>query len=278
MSLDINHNSFGQLSNLADSLIIELSDSYIKFCELQSNDTSPLYVCHYPIENDLKHSVSEHLINALKHFQFSKKSYKHVYINYFTPQFTLCPNAFYNHENNRALLEFNSGTIGSKFIVTDDVSSDIKLIFAIDEELKSTLDQLFPNHFLKHTLTVISKLSLASEEFIKEHIVLAINSDYIEVAVKQEQKLLLANQYSVKTQEDVLYYVLFILEQYHLNPLTTNIKIIGNIDASSSLILSLKKYIKYINLGVGHKTINWSNLNGMPQHFNYTLLNRLFCE
>lgn len=278
MSLDINHNSFGQLSNLADSLVIELSDNYIKFCELQSNEANPLYVCHYPIENDLKHTISEHLINALKHFQFSKKSYKHVYINYFTAQFTLCPNAFYNHENNRALLEFNSGTIGSKFIVTDDVSPDIKLIFAIDEELKSTLDQLFPNHFLKHTLTVISKLTLASEEFIKEHIVLAINSDYIEVAVKQEQKLLLANQYSIKTQEDVLYYVLFILEQYHLNPLTTNIKIIGNIDASSSLILSLKKYIKYINLGVGHKTINWSNLNGMPQHFNYTLLNRLFCE
>ncbi len=278
MSMETNHNSFGQLSNLADSLVIELSDSYIKFCELQSNETSPLYVCHYPIENDLKHSISEHLINALKHFQFSKKSYKHVYINYFTPQFTLCPNAFYNHENNRALLEFNSGTIGSKFIVTDDVSSDIKLIFAIDEELKSTLDQLFPNHFLKHTLTVISKLTLASEEFIKEHIVLAINTNYIEVAVKQEQKLLLANQYSIKTQEDVLYYVLFILEQYHLNPLTTNIKVIGNIDASSSLILSLKKYIKNINLGVGHKSINWSNLNGMPQHFNYTLLNRLFCE
>lgn len=128
MSMETNHNSFGQLSNLADSLVIELSDSYIKFCELQSNETSPLYVCHYPIENDLKHSISEHLINALKHFQFSKKSYKHVYINYFTPQFTLCPNAFYNHENNRALLEFNSGTIGSKFIVTDDVSSDIKLI------------------------------------------------------------------------------------------------------------------------------------------------------
>jgi len=278
MSLETNHNSFGQLSDLADGLVIELSDNLIKFCEFQFNDNNPLYICQYPIENTLQHSLSEYLIIAVKHFHFSKKTYKHVYINYFTPQFTLCPSAFYNMENNRALLEFNCGAIGSNLILTDDINTDIKLIYAVDEQLKSTLDQLFPNHLLKHTLNVVSKLMLSSEELMKEQIILSIHSNYIEVVVKQEQKLVLANQYSIKTQEDVLYYVLFILEQYHLNPLIVNIKIIGNIDSSSPLINSLKKYIKNINLGMGHKAINWVNLKGMPQHFNYTLLNRLFCE
>lgn len=278
MSLETNHHSFGQLSELADGLVIELSENLIKFCEFQFNDNNPLYICHYPIENTLQQSLSEHLIIAVKHFQLSKKTYKHVFVNYFSTQFTLCPNAFYNPENNRALLEFNAGSIGNTLILTDDVNTDIKLIYAIEEQVKSTLDQLFPNHFIKHTLTVLSKLMLSSEELVKDHIILEINNHYIEVVVKQEQKLVLANQYSIKTNEDVLYYVLFILEQYHLNPLTTNIKIIGNIDTSSSLINSLKKYIKNINLGMGHKTINWSNLKGMPQHFNYTLLNRLFCE
>lgn len=278
MLLETNHNSFGQLSDLADGLVIELSDSLIKFCEFQFSDNNPLYICHYPIENNLQHTLSQHLINAVKHFQFSKKTYKHVYINYFTTQFTLCPSAFYTIENNRALLEFNAGSIGNTLILADDINTDIKLIYAIDEQIKSTLDQLFPNHLLKHTLTVLSKLMLSSEELVKENIILSIHANYIEVVVKQDQRLLLVNQYSIKTQEDVLYYVLFILEQYHLNPLTVTIKIIGNIDSSSSLINSLKRYIKNINLGIGHKTINWANLKGMPQHFNYTLLNRLFCE
>jgi hypothetical protein len=278
MSLETNHNSFGQLSDVADGLVIELSDSLIKFCEVQFNENNSLYICHYPIENTLQYSLSEHLINALKHFQISKKSYKHVYINYITSQFTLCPSVFYNLENNRAFLEFNSGTVGNALVLTDEINADIKLIYAIDEQIKSTLDQLFPNHLLKHTLTVLSKLMLSSEELVKENVIVSIHANYIEVVVKQEQKLLLANQYSIKTQEDVLYYVLFILEQYHLNPLKVNIKIIGDIDSSSSLINSLKKYIKNINLGIGHKTINWSTLKGMPQHFNYTLLNRLFCE
>jgi hypothetical protein len=278
MSLEINHTSFGQLSDLADSLVIEISESLIQCCELQSGQNKPLFVCNYPIENTLGHSLSEHLINALKHFQFYKKTYQHVYVNYFNEQFTLCPGVFYNAENNRSLLEFNTGSSSDKPVITDDINTDIKLIYTIDESLKSTLDLIFPHHQLKHTLTVLSRLMLLSEELVKENIILSIHSNYIEVIVKQDQKLLLTNQFFIKTQEDVLYYVLFILEQYQLNPLTVNITVVGNLDATSALILSLKKYIKNIHLGLGHKSINWSAITGMPQHFNYTLLNRLFCE
>lgn len=278
MSLEVNHTAFGHLSDLADSLVIEISDSLMYFCELQSEQNKPLYVCNYPIENSSSNTLSEHLVIAIKHFQFSKKSYKHIYVNYFNQQFTLCPTAFYNSENNRSLLEFNTGATSDKLILTDDINADIKLIYAVDEFLKSTLDLIFPHHQLKHSLTLLSKLMLLSEELVKEHIILSIQPNHIEVIVKQDQKLLLANQFSVKTQEDVLYYVLFILEQYQLNPLMVNITLVGNLDTTSSLIASLKKYIKNIHLGLGHKSINWSEITGMPQHFNYTLLNRLFCE
>lgn len=276
--ISINHTSFGQSSNLADTLVIELSETLIQFCELESAQNKPVFICEYSIENILKHTLSEHFISAIKHFQFSKKQYQHVYINYFTQQFTLCPTTFYNSDANRSMLEFNTGSTLDKVIVTDDVNTDIKLIYAIDESLKSTLDLIFPSHQLKHSLTVLSKLMLVSEELIKENILLSIHANYIEVVVKQEQKLVLTNQFSIKTQEDVLYYVLFILEQYQLNPITANITIVGNLDTNSELIGSLKKYIKNIRLALGNKSINWSDITGAPQHFNYTLINRLFCE
>jgi hypothetical protein len=276
--IHINHTTFGQSSDLADSLVIEISDSLISFSELQSAQNKPLFICHYPIDNALKHSLSEQLVSAIKHFQFSKKKYEHVNVNYFTHQFTLCPTAFYNSDNNRSMLEFNAGSVSNQLILTDDINTDIKLIYAIDEALKSTLDQIFPHHQLRHTLTVLSKLMLVSEELVKEQIVLAIHANHMEVVVKQEQKLVLANQYPAKTQEDILYYVLFILEQYQLNPLTANITITGNVDSNSELISSLKKYIKNIHLALGNKSINWSSVTGTPQHFNYTLINRLFCE
>lgn len=276
--ITINHTSFGQSSNSGDTLVIELSENLIQFCELDSAQNKPVFICEYPIENILKHTLSEHFISAIKHFQFSKKQHQHVYINYFTQQFTLCPAALYNSDSNRAMLEFNTGPTADKLVLTDDISTDIKLIYASDESLKSTLDLIFPNHQLRHTLTILSKVMLVSEELIKEHILLSIHSNYIEVVVKQEQKLVLANQFAIKTQEDVLYYILFILEQYQLNPLTVNVSIVGNFDSNSELITSLKKYIKNIRLALGNKSLNWSGVTGTPQHFNYTLINRLFCE
>lgn len=280
MSSDININlsAFGQLSDSSDTLIIEISDYLIQFCELDSKHNKPQYICHYSIDSTIQNTINDHLIYAIKHFQLSKKQYQLVYINYFNPQFTLCPSNFYNSEHSRAMLELNVGNTNNHIILTDDIRTDIKLIYTIDDSLKSALDNLFPNHQLKHTLTILSSLMLQSDELIKENILLSIHSNYIEIVVKQGHQLLLSNQYTIKTQEDILYYILFILEQYHLNHLTVNITLVGNIDVNSSLIVALKKYIKHIHLALGHKTINWDGISGAPQHYNYTLLNRIFCE
>lgn len=276
--IQINTNSFGKISDLADCLIIELSASVIEFCEMNAEQNKLQFVTAYPIESASNITLSEHLIIAIKHFQLSKKAYKKVYVNYFNPQFTLCPVNFYVQENLRSLLEFNVGSVGNQLIETDDITTDIKLIYAIDEQLKSTLDNIFPNHHLTHTLSVLAKLMLNAEEMTKENILLSIHTNHIEIIVKQDHKLILANQFSIKTQEDVLYYILFTLEQYKLNPLFVNVCVTGNIDSTSNLISSLKKYIKHIRLAKGHKSLDWQSVSGMPQHFNYSLINRLFCE
>ena len=119
---------------------------------------------------------------------------------------------------------------------------------------------------------------LQSDEFTKENILLFVSEHHIEIVVKQDHKLLLSNQYGIKTTEDVLYYLLFILEQYEFNPLFVNVTVAGNTESTSPIISSIKKYIKNVSLAKGNKFINWQGLQGMPQHFNFTLLNRLFCE
>lgn len=276
--IQINTSSFGKGSESGDSLLIGLSSSGIYFCELNAANNRILFSASFPFDANVNTGTRDHLLNGLKHFQLSKKNYQHVLINYFDKHFTLVPVNFYDTDNLRSLLEFNVGTIGDKVIVTDDINADIKLIYAMDEQLKSLLDTVFPGHQLRHSLSVASKLMLNSDELLKENMLLSIYSDHIELVVKQNQKLMLANQYPIKTQEDVLYYVLFVLEQYQLNPLLVTITVDGNIDSNAPLITSLKKYVKQIRLAKGHKALNWEQVTGMPQHFNYTLINRLFCE
>jgi len=263
---------------VADTLIVEISNHVFYFCEVEGEKNCPLFICSFPLDNTVNKSISEQFLVATNHFGFSKKKYKTVLVNEVSLQFTLCPTALYETDNARALLEFNCGDTEQKLILTDDIHSTIKLAYTIDETLKSTLDKLFPQHQLKHQITVLARLMLNTEELLNENMLISIRDNSVEVIVKQNQQLILANQYSVKTNEDILYYVLFIVEQYQLNPLTVALTIVGNMEANSEIIVSLKKYIKHIRLATGHKTLNWEYLIGMPQHFNYTLLNRLFCE
>lgn len=277
-AIQLHTSTFGKPADNADCLILEISPNTIAFSELNSAQNALLYVCEYPIDTNSIIPIHEHVLLAVKHFQFAKNNYSTVYVMLSHAQFTLCPIHFYNQENLRSILEFNVGSVNNQLVQTDDISHDIKLIYAVEEQLKSTLNNIFPNHHLNHSISISAKLMLNSEELTKESILLAVHANYIEVIVKQEQKLLLANQYATKTDEDILYFVLFILEQYQLNPLLVNVTVTGNIKSDTDLITSLKKYIKNVRLARGHKSLNWQAVSGMPQHFYYTLSNRLFCE
>jgi hypothetical protein len=273
-----NHNSFGIASEQADTLVLELSPYGIDFCELNSDLNQPLHTVHADIDNNSPLSVKEQVISAIRHFRFSQKTYRTVYINFFAELFTLCPSAFYEAESKRQILEFNAGPSGDAVILQDDIIQEIKLIYAIDEHLKSTLDLIFPNHHMKHSLSVLSQLMLHSEDLAKARVLVNVHDAYIELVIKQDGKLVLANQFGVRSPEDILYYILFALEQYQLEPSSVELAIIGNADAQSELIQALKKYIKHVRLGIGNRSINWQGLEGMPQHFNYSLINRVFCE
>ena len=276
--LMIDYSSYGIQSDKADCLTISIYPNVISFCEQQLSTHQVVHLCHYQTDVIDSHLFADHLISSVKHFQATKKKYSQIFINYFTPLFTLCPSSMFSQDNKRDLLEFNVGEIHQQIVLVDDVSTDIKLIYAIDEQLKSTLNQLFPSHHLQHSVTGLVKLMLTADDFQKEQLLISIQKNNIEVVLKQNHQLILANQYEYSTANDVLYYVLNIIEQYQLNPLTVNISVIGNIASNAEIVTLLKKYIKCIRLATGNKKTDWSNLSGMPQHYNYLLINRVFCE
>jgi hypothetical protein len=75
---------------------------------------------------------------------------------------------------------------------------------------------------------------------------LIINDGLIEIAAKSNNNLLFYNVFSFENNEDVLYYLLFMMEQFSLNPLSTRLLIGGQVQTNDSLIISIKKYIKHV--------------------------------
>lgn len=273
--LNISRQNFGKVSVNADYLVVEINGQYISLCGIQGDSTKPLFIYHYQSSDKLPGLNLPEVLNHLR-IDFSKS--KKVFINYSTSLFTLCPSVLSAGLSHRELLEFNVGSVGDQVIVTDEVNSEVQFIWSVNDQLKSLLDKTFPNHHLRHQLSVLSELFFRAEEFAKTSVLLMLENGYAAIFVKEGQSLLLANRYEIHSAEDILYYLLFVTDQFKLNPALLQLSIAGNVETNSEIILFLKKYIKHVTPVKGHKSINWSELNGMPQHFNYTLLNRIFCE
>jgi hypothetical protein len=261
----------------ADTLIIEISDDEFSYCSFNQHSNTPLFIHNQPIDKNSTQSIEMQFQAFIISSNVIKTSYKDVFINHSNTKFTLCPTVLYSPENTRTLLEFNIGYTSDSVIKTDEINHDIQCIYAIPELLNSTIDKLLPSHKSKNTLSVLCQLFLSAEEFSSESVLLYLYKNLIYIIVKDKHKLLLANTFDVNTQEDVLYYLLFTLEQFELNPLTVKLAIAGNTETNNTLITSVKKYIKEVRFATGNKSIHWENLKGIPQHFNYSLINRLYC-
>lgn len=276
--IKIDNSAFGMPSAEADTLIIEVSKTDYAFCEYNSKNNKLLFAATHHIDSNSIEKPEEQLIRGLNLFQLSKKNYNNVLVNYHHSDFTICPDPFYNSNNAKEILEFNIGTVGHQIIKTNDINNHIKIIYSVDESTSNLIDSVFPQHQSKHSLCVLGQLQLNSEDLLNDEVVLYFKEDTISVVIKNKQTLLLANTYLIKSPEDVLYYLLFALEQYELNPLFVKIVLTGNINTASPLANSIKKYIKHVRFGIGNKLIDWTEVKGMPQHYYYSILNRLFCE
>lgn len=222
--------------------------------------------------------LNNYLIQFISENDLSKQHFQNIYINWVGNHFTLLPSSFYEPEKARDLLEFNIGKNPDETVITNDVE-DIKLVYSIPNDIKNTIDKLFPSHNLKHIGYSTVKLFFNHFQLKNAELFLNIHNGQTEIVIKKDKKPLLYNVFNTLSDEDVLYYLLFSVEQFNLNPSTVKVAIAANRETSDTLFTAVKKYIKNVDFAVSDKLIiRKEELEKLPHHFYFTSLNRLLCE
>ena len=99
------------------------------------------------------------------------------------------------------------------------------------------------------------------------------------MCIKRDKQLLLYNIFSTKSDEDILYYLMFSVEQFKLDPNSLKLCVAANRETNDELFKTLKRYIKNVNFAVSDKIIERTEtFETIPHHYYFTLLNRLLCE
>jgi hypothetical protein len=204
-------------------------------------------------------------------------SFSKVYISVADVPYTIVPNAFYAEEDKASYLHFATGAQNNQTILSDDIShSESKLIYSIDKNIKEQLDKYYPNHHLISTISnQLNNIPVAKKN--KAAAYLNFRRDSVDLILVKD-KVVFCNSFSVISPEDLIYFVLSSLELNNFEVQDTQFVIYGETETNSLWIKLMKKYIKHIDFaGIEKQFKKPLEINNMPSHYYYHLINLIHC-
>lgn len=261
-------------------LVLNLSYHGFEAAAFSGSPYTITKIAEAQFKEPVKHAdeLSQLFLQFVADNNLNKQNHKSVLVNWLGDHFTLVPASFYDAEKAKEMLEFNVGGTNGELTFTNDVN-DIKLIGAVPAELKSALDRTFSNHNFKHIGYSSMKLFFTHFQLKNADVFLNIHTGLTEVLIKKDKKPVLYNMFKTENDEDVLYYLLFSIEQFDLNPSTLKLFISANRPTTDNLFTAIKKYVRHVDFTVSDKVIvRKEAFEQTPHHYYFSALNRLLCE
>ena len=136
---------------------------------------------------------------------------------------------------------------------------DIVNVFAMNRKLGKWLKTTYP----KTKLSVVHSCSsfvegLNTFEITRKSFHCNIERGCIQIAVLQDNNLLICNQYIVKKPDDYLKYVMVVFKELEMDADLDTITLWGNPKTSSPHLMRLRKYYKHFNMGTRKNNLKFS--------------------
>lgn len=204
------------------------------------------YQFHTHVPQHTRHEI------AIKYFSASIDRFKKLTFLYQADKFLFIPDALWKKD-----------TLMQDFMVVNDYFSEKEtlhkkvfqphkctFIYTLPAEYKSAFKYLEQDIDIKPTATELIQFY---DKYLKPKqneadILLHIQTNNVEIACFQQGSWLHYNQFKYDAAEDMLYYVLFTMEQLKLNTSNTQVHILGRVEKVGNLYQLLYKYIRQIDI------------------------------
>jgi hypothetical protein len=212
---------------------------------------------------------------ATEHNLLSKQ-FERCTITVVSSDFTLIPQAFADKTGVEAV-NFVNGRNHTRHL-THHLKA-LNVVAGFDVNWMNSVEKLFPNAVIKHCAAVTLSLFNDHPSLSGADVFLLINGADMELCARNEKGLLFYNVYKPQNDEDVLYYLLFAMEQFALNPLTLKLAFASNAETKQELLKTLQKYVRNLQLcSVAPGMLMEGEFKNISAHQYFQLLNQHLCE
>jgi hypothetical protein len=194
---------------------------------------------------------------------------------------TLIPTMLFDQEEKDAYFDFiHEQKIGEYTRYDRMEQLEMVNVYAVPNELVETISGMFPGSGLfHHSTALIKSIWMNYKNRINgRKLFIHVRESAFDLLVFEGKQLEYYNAFHFKAPADIIYYVIFVMEQLDLNPEETGVILMGMIDRESPAYELLYRYIRNIEFAERNEILKYSyGFNEIPGHQHYLLLNLRLC-
>lgn len=240
-----------------------------------------VYYSYAFVSTQKKFSNNELLLlinDLLTRYHLQQYNLKEIRIIYSSSHFVLCPEEFYLSDKKNLLLNFVH-PVSADEIILNNSFENIKIIFSIPSNIHQNLLQIFPSAHLLHSSASMLNIFYHHPFLLHSKIWAHIHPNYIEVVAKDNKQLLFYNTFEVQNSLDILYYLLFCMQQLKFDPKETDLFVSGNLSLQHTVFQLLQKYVHSVHLIHHHPKLHILPIDAaLISHHHFITLNHYLCE
>lgn len=259
-------------------LSLNLGSNFIMYAISTENFNNVFELAHIEFSPTSNQTYREKFNFFLQNFSLAQQKFEKVNVAVLNNEFALLPEAYKVDLEIKSYLSFSTGNQQLKSTFQHRIL-DFRFCYSVDSDLLSDLEKSFSHASIRHAGAVSLHLFFSHFSLQQSDVFLVLGETNIEIMIKKQDKLIFYNVYSVGNNEDVLYYLLFAMEQHELNPITVKLSIASQLGIQSDFSKTISKYIKQVSYAVvGSPVKTHKDISKLPQHYYFTLLNQHLCE
>ncbi len=274
------YHSEGTESRSEGALSVLLSPRSFQFAVFDRSWSKVSELCHIelPAGAGSGSATDDHVQFLLNNYGLQGVPFSEVRVALLHSNFVLMPPAFSEQTDLREVLDFAGGPASAVNSAKHRVG-DIDLCFSTSHSLVQELEKSFSNARLRHAGAVSISLLMNHHSLRSCNVLLTIHDGMIELALRDGLKLLMYNVYAVAGKDDILYYLLFMAEQFEIKPSAIVLGLAGTLPADNELLTHLRRFTGTVNFVTNAPSVLMKGrLASVPSHFYFSLLNQHLCE
>ncbi len=259
-------------------LSIQLSLNGLSFCVQDQVRKKYIAFSHKKFNKEL--SFDDYL-NAIEDYiaqnELLNQEYKISKLVWLTNKNTLIPESYFDTNNLKKYFEFNQRLEDLDEIHYNKINNiDAYSVFVIPSQIANIFIKQFTELKIYNQQTPFINRNIFKYQSESVKMFANLNDSFIDICLCQNGKLLLYNNFTYKSDADIIYYIMFIYKQFDLNPENNELILSGLFDKKSTVISNLRNFIGQVKFDKLSEDFSYSyTFKKIPTHSFTNLFNIL---